>query len=195
MLTAIIATHDSEHLLVPTLAALVPAAATGLLTAVVVADGASRDATAEIAELAGCRFMSSRQPVGSRLKSAAASTSSPWLMFLRAGVIPQVGWIDAAERFIEKTEAREGAACAAVFRSPGPSDYMRPGLAEIAGLLRAAIGGYPGAEQGLLIARRFYEAIGGHPGGPDPESALFRRLGRRRLAVLGTTVSVIRQDT
>jgi Glycosyl transferase family 2 len=195
MLTAIIATHDSEHLLVPTLAALVPAAATGLLTAVVVADGASRDATAEIAELAGCRFMSSRQPVGSRLKSAAASTSSPWLMFLRAGVIPQVGWIDAAERFIEKTEAREGAACAAVFRSPGPSDYMRPGLAEIAGLLRAAIGGYPGAEQGLLIARRFYEAIGGHPGGHDGESALFRRLGRRRLAVLGTTVSVIRQDT
>jgi Glycosyl transferase family 2 len=195
MLTAIIATHDSERLLVPTLAALVPAAATGLLTAVVVADGASRDATAEIAELAGCRFMSSRQPVGSRLKSAAASTSSPWLMFLRAGVIPQVGWIDAAERFIEKTEAREGAACAAVFRSPGPSDYMRPGLAEIAGLLRAAIGGYPGAEQGLLIARRFYEAIGGHPGGHDGESALFRRLGRRRLAVLGTTVSVIRQDT
>jgi len=195
MLSAIIATHESERLLVPTLAALVPAAATGFLTAVVVADGASRDGTAEIAELAGCRFISSVQPVGLRLKSAAASTRSPWLMFLRAGVIPQVGWIDAAERFIQKTETREGAACAAVFRSPGPSDYMRPGLAEIAGLLRAAMGGYPGAEQGLLIARRFYEAIGGHPGGPDAENALFRRLGRRRLAVLGTTASVISQDT
>jgi len=195
MLTAIIATHESERLLVPTLAALVPAAATGFLTAVVVADGASRDGTAEIAEHAGCRFMSSAQPVGSRLKSAAASTRSPWLMFLRAGVVPQVGWIDAAEGFIQKTEARDGAACAAVFRSPGPSDYLRPGLAEIAGLLRAAIGGYPGAEQGLLIARRFYEAIGGHPDGADAERALFRRLGRRRLAVLGTTVSVIRQDT
>ena len=195
MLTAIIATHESERLLVPTLAALVPAAATGFLTAVVVADGASRDGTAEIAEHAGCRFMSSAQPVGSRLKSAAASTRSPWLMFLRAGVIPQVGWVDAAEGFIQKTEARGGAACAAVFRSPGPSDYLRPGLAEIAGLLRAAIGGYPGAEQGLLIARRFYEAIGGHSGGADAERVLLRRLGRRRLTVLGTTVSVIRQDT
>src|SRR5262245_395792 len=195
MLTAIIPTHDSRRLLVPTVAALVAAAATGLLTAVVVADGASHDATAEIAELAGCRFMSSRQPVGSRLKSAAANTRSPWLMFLRAGVIPQVGWIDAAKSFIEKTETREGAACAAVFRSPGPSDYMRPGLAEIADLLRAAIGGYPGAEQGLLIARRFYEAIGGHPGGHHGGSALLRRLGRRRLAGLRPTVRVARQNT
>jgi hypothetical protein len=195
MLTAIIATHESERLLVPTLAALVPAAATGFLTAVVVADAASRDGTAEIAELAGCRLMSSPQPLGSRLKSAAASTRSPWLLFLRAGVIPQVGWIETAERFLQKTEMREGAECAAVFRSPGPSDYMRPGFAEIAGLMRAALGGYPGSEQGLLIARRFYDAVGGHPGGADAESALLRRLGRRRLAVLATAVSVVRQDT
>jgi glycosyltransferase involved in cell wall biosynthesis len=195
MLTAIIATHESERLLVPTLAALVPAAATGFLTSVVVADGASHDGTAEIAELAGCRFMSSVQPLGSRLKSAAASTRSPWLMFLRAGVIPQVGWIDAAEHFIQKTEMRQGAAYAAVFRSPSPSDYIRPSLAEIAGLLRAVMGGYPGAEQGLLIARRFYDAIGGHSDGADAERALFRRLGRRRLAVLAMTVTVVRQDT
>src|SRR5262245_29255995 len=195
MLTAIIATHESERVLVPTLAALVPAAATGFLTAVVVADGACRDGTAEIAELAGCRLMSSSQPLGSRLKSATASTRSPWLMFLRAGTIPQIGWIDATERFIQKTEMREGAECAAVFRSPGPSDFMRPGFAEIVGWLRAALGGYPAAEQGLLIARRFYDAIGGHPAGADAESALLRRLGRRRLAVLGTAVSVVRQDT
>src|SRR5262245_28240160 len=195
MLTAIIATHESERLLVPTLTALVPAAATGLLSTVIVADGASRDGTAEIAELAGCRFISSVQPLGSRLKSAAETSRSTWLMFLRAGVIPQAGWIDAVERFIQKTELRRGAACAAVFRSPGPSDYMRPGLAEIAGLVRAAIGGYPGAEQGLLIARRFYDAIGGHSDEVDAERALFRRLGRRRLAVLAITVNVIREDT
>jgi hypothetical protein len=139
--------------------------------------------------------MSSPQPLGSRLKSAAASTRSPWLLFLRAGVIPQVGWIETAERFLQKTEMREGAERAAVFRSPGPSDYMRPGFVEIAGLMRTALGGYPGSEQGLLIARRFYDAVGGHPGGADAESALLRRLGRRRLAVLATAVSVVRQDT
>ena len=195
MLSAIIATHESESYLVPTLTALVPAAATGLLAEVVVADAGSRDATAQIAEIAGCRFMTSTRPLGDRLKTAALSTRSPWLIFLRAGVIPQPGWMEAAERFIQKTDILEGAACGAVFRAPGPSDYLRPGLAEIAGLLRAAFGGYPGAEQGLLIARRFYDALGGHSGAADAETALLRRLGRRRLAMLPATVSIVPDDT
>ncbi|MGB6348827.1 MAG: glycosyltransferase, partial [Pseudolabrys sp.] len=64
MLSAIIATYESERALVPTLAALVPAAAAGLLAEVVVADAGSADATAEVAEFAGCRFISSKEPVG-----------------------------------------------------------------------------------------------------------------------------------
>jgi glycosyltransferase involved in cell wall biosynthesis len=191
MLSAIIATHDSERTLVPTLAALVPAAATGFLAEVIVADAGSRDATSEVAELAGCKFMASAQPLGVRLKTAAANTRSFWLMFLQAGVIPQAGWIDAAESFIQKTEMLEGAACAAVFRPPGPSDYLRPTFAEIAGLLRAAIGGGPKPGQGLLIARRFYDAIGGHPAVANPETALLRRLGRRRTTMLPVMVRVI----
>ena len=100
MLSAIIATHESERALVPTLAALVPGAAAGLLAEVVVADAGSRDATAEVADIAGCRFISSAEPIGARLKAAAASTRSPWLMFLRAGAVPQAGWIEAANRFM-----------------------------------------------------------------------------------------------
>ena len=71
MLSAIIATYESERALVPTLAALVPGAAAGLLAEVIVADAASSDATSEVAEFAGCRFMSSTEPLGARLKSAA----------------------------------------------------------------------------------------------------------------------------
>jgi len=190
MLSAVIATHESERSLVPTLAALVPAAATGLLAGVVVADAGSRDATAEIAEIAGCRFMTSAEPLGALLKTAAASTRSPWLMFLRAGVIPQAGWIDAAEHFMQKTDMLEGAARAAIFRPAGPSNYLRPSLAEIAGLLRAAFGGGPKPEQGLLIARRFYDTIGGHPADANAEAALLRRIGRRRMVMLPATVSV-----
>ena len=33
-------------------------------------------------------------------KRGSEHAQSLWLMFLRAGVIPQVGWIDAAEHFI-----------------------------------------------------------------------------------------------
>ena len=192
MLSAIIATHESERALVPTLAALVPGAAAGLLAEVVIADAGSRDATAEVADIAGCRLISSTEPLGTRLKAAAASTRSPWLMFLRAGVVPQPGWIDAADRFMQATDLLEDAARAAVFRPSGATDYLRPSFAEIVTLLRTALGGGPSPEQGLLIARRFYEAVGGHSASADAETALLRRLGRRRTAMLTTAVAVTR---
>jgi len=189
MLSVIIATHESERALVPTLAALVAGAAAGLIAEVVVADAGSRDATAEVADVAGCRFIASTAPLGVRLNSAAASTRASWLLFLRAGTVPQPGWIEASDRFIQATEALEGAARAAVFRPPGAANLLRPGLAEIASLLRVAFGGGPRPDQGLLIAKRFYEKIGGHPQGADAEAALLRRLGRRRLAMLTTAVA------
>lgn len=191
MLSAIIATRESERALVPTLAALVPGAAAGILAEVIVADAGSRDATAEVADIAGCRFISSTEPIGARLKAAAASTRSPWLMFLRAGTVPQAGWIDAADRFMQATDLLDGAARAAVFRPPGATDYLRPSLAEIVTLLRTAFGGSC-PEQGLLIARRFYEEVGGHSASADAETALLRRLGRRRTAMLPAAVAVTR---
>jgi hypothetical protein len=57
-------------------------------------------------------------------------------------------------------------------------------LAEIVTLVRAALGGGPQPEQGLLIARRFYDALGGHSPGTDAETTMLRRLGRRRTAML-----------
>ncbi|HMF27057.1 MAG TPA: glycosyltransferase [Pseudolabrys sp.] len=190
MLSAIIATHDSERALVPTLAALVPAVATGLLTDVVVADAASSDATGEIAEIAGCHFISSSEPTGTRLKAGAAATRSRWLMFLRAGTTPEMGWIEAVERFIAAGDRSDDGARAAVFRPARVEDLMRPSLSEIAALLRAAMGGSPRPEQGLLIARSFYDALGGHPQSDDAESALLRRLGRKRTAILPVAAAV-----
>lgn len=186
MLSVIIAAYESERSLVPTLAALVPGATAGLLGEVIVADGGSRDASAEVADIAGCRFMGSAEPLGARLKAAAASTRAPWLLFLRAGCVPEPGWIDAAGRFIDATEALAGAARAAVFRPPGAADLLHPRLSELAALLRVIFGGGPKPEQGLLIARRFYDEIGGHPDGADAETAILRKLGRRRTAMLPT---------
>ena len=186
MLSVIIATHESERALVPTLAALVPGATGGLLGEVIVADAGSRDATAEVADVAGCRFMASSEPLGVRLKAAAASTRTPWLMFLRAGIVPEPGWVAAAERFIEAADLLDDADRAAVFRPPGVADLLRPGLAEVIALLRVTLGGGARPEQGLLIARRHYDRVGGHPEGADAETEVLRRIGRRRLAMLPT---------
>jgi glycosyltransferase involved in cell wall biosynthesis len=191
MLSAIIATHESERTLVPTLSALVPAVATGLLREVIVADAGSRDATAEVAEIAGCRFMSSGEPLGARLKAAAVATRAPWLMFLRAGTVPEPGWIQAVERFMQTAEMAERPR-AAVFRPPGMADLMRPGLAGILAMLRVAFGGGPRPEQGLLIARRFYDALGGHERHARADTALLRLLGRRRIAMLTADIDIVR---
>jgi glycosyltransferase involved in cell wall biosynthesis len=183
MLSAIIATHESERMLVLTLSALVPAVAAGLLSDVVVADAGSHDATAEVAEVAGCRFISSSEPLGLRLKSAALQTRAPWLMFLRAGVVPEPGWIAATERFMQAADMADRPR-AAVFRPPGVADLMRPGWREILALLRVTLGGAPRPEQGLLISRRLYGALGGHTAAADAEAALLRKLGRRRIVML-----------
>jgi glycosyltransferase involved in cell wall biosynthesis len=54
MLSVVIATHDSERALLPTLAGLVAGAAAGVVRDVVIADAGSRDATGAIADGAGC---------------------------------------------------------------------------------------------------------------------------------------------
>lgn len=193
MLTAIIATLDSERTLVPTLAALVPGATAGLLGEVIVADGGSSDATAEVADIAGCRFVSAAGPLGARLKAAALSTRTPWLMFLRAGCVPEPGWIAATDRFMETTDQLDGAARAAVFRPPGAGDLLHPRLSELAALLRVMLIGGAKPDQGLLIARRFYDEIGGHPEGVDTEAALLRKIGRRRIAMLPAGAGMVRR--
>ncbi len=184
MLSVIIATHESERALVPTLAALVPGATAGLLGEVVVADAGSTDATAEVADIAGCRLLGSHAPLGVRLKAAALSTRTPWLMFLRAGLVPEPGWITAVDRFIQAADLTSGNAGAAVFRPPAAGDLLRPGLAEVIALLRVALGGGPRPEQGLLIARRFYDTLGGHPPEANAEASMLRLIGRRRIAML-----------
>ena len=185
MISAIIATNELERSLVPTLAALVPGVTAGLLAEVIVADAGSRDGTAEVADIAGCRFMASNETLGERLKAAAKTTREPWLLFLRAGCVPEPGWVGAAERFIETSNHLEQVR-AAVFRPPGVADLLRPGLAELFALMRVALGGGAKPEQGLLIARAHYDSLGGHPEGADAEAVILRRIGRRRLAMLAS---------
>jgi len=190
MLSVIVSTQNSERSLVPTLSALVPAAAAGLLGEVIVADAGSRDATADVADIAGCRFTSSTEALGIRLKAAATTVRSPWVMFLRAGAVPQPGWIEAADHFIQTTGLQDDAGRAGIFRLSGPASAVSPGFAELLAVMRAAIARGPRPEQGLLIARRLYDAIGGHSAGDDAEAAILRRLGRQRLVVLPAAITM-----
>ena len=152
----------------------------------VVADAGSSDATEEVADIAGCRFIASSEALGARLKAGRGqhphALADVPARRLRAGAgldrgLRRPSW--------KPTSRLDGADRAAVFRPPAAADLLRPGLSEVLALLRVAFGGGARPEQGLLIARRFYDALGGHTDSADAEAALLRRLGRRRTAMLG----------
>jgi glycosyltransferase involved in cell wall biosynthesis len=174
MFSVIIATQDSERALVPTLAALVPGATAGIVRDVIVADGGSRDETAGVADVAGCRFFASAAPLGARLAAAAKDARGTWLMFLMPGVVPEPTWIDETTRFTESTDLL-GSPRAAVFalRSGG-----------IGALVRRFAGGMPLPAQGLMLPKLLYDSLGGHRPVAEAEGDLLRRIGRRRIVTL-----------
>jgi glycosyltransferase involved in cell wall biosynthesis len=186
MLSVVIATENAERNLVPTLAALVPGAMAGVVREVIVADAGSSDATAEIADSAGCRIDVLQAPLGERLRQAAASARATWLLFLRPGAVPDATWTDEARRFIERAElGGQAGARAAAFRPSHEVDTLGAALIEALGFIAASLGARPGPQQGLLISKMLYERSGGHLGDDaDPETSLLRRLGRRRIVVL-----------
>jgi hypothetical protein len=176
MLSAIIPTRESERSLVPTLNALFPAVMAGLLAEVIVADAGSHDATREVADIAGCQFSSSDEPLGKRLKGAVATSRGGWLLFLPAGSAPDAGWVDAVQNFI----------------APGNVDRAATFRANEPGWLGALLGKRK-PEHGLLIARRTYDALGGHDASDSADTLLLRKLGRRT-TTLPASVTV-RRDT
>jgi glycosyltransferase involved in cell wall biosynthesis len=184
MLSVVIATDNAERVLVRTLAALVPGAAAGVVREVIVADAGSSDATALIADAAGCRFDVILAPLGDRLRAAAAGARAPWLLFLRPGVVLDTAWVDEAQRFVEGAElGGRVEARAAAFRPASEADTFGSTMAEGLRLIAAALGARPRPQQGLLISKTLYERLGGHTG-KDPESSFLRRLGRRRIVML-----------
>jgi glycosyltransferase involved in cell wall biosynthesis len=185
MLSVIIPTLDSERALVPTLAALVSGATEGLVSEVLLADGGSRDDTAAIADVTGCNVLRLKGSLGARLKAAAAAARAPWLILLRPGAVLDPPWIGEARRFIEITRGGERAA---VFRRGVSAGSP---WREVFAQAMAALGTAPRPDQGLLISRQFYDALGGHDGSAaDPEAELIRRVGRRRITRLTTTAHV-----
>src|SRR3954464_12592972 len=191
MISVIIATDESEQLLVPTLAALVPGAMAGIVSEVIIADAGSQDGTIRIADAAGCRVVASTGPVAARLKGAAASARAPWFLFLRPGCVPDVTWVDGTNRFVLAPErSRRARALAAVFRRARAGGSPGSLVTEAFGLVAAALGARPHPDQGLLISEAFYDALGGHStDSADTEADLLRRIGRRRTVMLRSGVT------
>lgn len=184
MLTVIVSTNKSERVLVRTLTCLVPGATSGLIRDVILADAGSIDETAEIGDIAGCRFLSLPGPLGPRLAAAAEMARGDWLMFLSAGAELDTGWVAEVTQFIERAPEKVAAIFTAGTSPQGQSSLWSDLISVFRkrnSLLK------PG--RGLLISKAFYRELGGHSAGIESEAELLRRIGASRIAVLRSNLS------
>lgn len=187
MISVIIPTENAELDLVHALAALVPAAAEGVVREVVVVDGGSTDNTAMVADAAGCTFVTRKGPRSERLAhGASVAKRGDWLLFLQPETLLESGWHHEAQAFIERAgRTPKGPKTAAAFRLRYEAFGLGPRLSEKAASVRSQLLGMPYGNQGLLISRQFYEKLGGHRPLPEMEDLdLAKRIGRSRMVFL-----------
>jgi rSAM/selenodomain-associated transferase 2 len=186
MISVVIPTLEAAETLASTLAALVPAAARGIVRDVVIADGGSSDDTLKIADLAGCTIVKAERGRGLQLAAGAERAKASWILFLHADTVLSEGWDGEAAQFISRAE--RGASDTAAAFAFGLNDLSwRARLLERIVALRVAVLALPYGDQGLLVPRRLYDKVGGYRPLPLMEDVdLVRRIGRRRLQILRT---------
>lgn len=177
----IIPTLNAAPLLPATLAAL-DGFGLGGFGSVVVADGGSADGTRDLARAAGALVVKAPRGRGPQLAAGAAATDAPWLLFLHADTRLGIGGRGTVERFVvEPGNANR----AGYFRLRFASEHPAARRVERLTAWRARRLGLPYGDQGLLIARSLYEALGGYRPLPLMEDVDFvRRIGRDRLVEL-----------
>lgn len=148
----------------------------------IVVDGGSSDGTVEVARAAGAQVLHSLPGRGVQLAAGAAATAAPWLLFLHADTRLDARAWRALEVHVSDPDSAQ---VAAVFGFQLDDPDWRARLLEWGVRLRVALLALPYGDQGLLIHRDLYAAVGGYSPLPLMEDVdLIRRLGRRRLRLL-----------
>lgn len=180
MISVVIPTLNDEAVLPATLTALVSAAVEGFVREVIVVDGGSKDATAEIADRAGADVVVAPANRGAQMRAGANAARHSWLLFLNADTVLDAGWEREAGQFMERVDSGASRYAAAAFRFGLDDDGAAPRALELLVRARCAMLGLPYGDQGLLISRQAYNAAGGHRPLPLMDDLdLARRIGGR----------------
>jgi rSAM/selenodomain-associated transferase 2 len=182
--SVVIPTLEAADRIGPCLGALGEAVMEGVIHEVIVADGGSVDAIAEVAEAVGAKLVAAPRGRGPQLAAGARAARGDWLLFLHADTVLSPGWGAAVLAHIQ---ARPGQAGYFTLQFDAPGNRPSPMARIVAGWanLRSALFALPYGDQGLLVSRALYDMTGGYQSIPLMEDvALARRIGRRRLARL-----------
>ncbi len=170
MISVVIATLNDTQRLTATLAALAPAAVDGFVREVIIADGGSSDGTLEVAEDAGADV------VAGGFGEAIAAARQPWVLILRPGSRPQVGWEQSAHAHM-----RDYPDWAGWFELALPTRGSGARMREMVAQAEGAMLGRVRPAQGLLIANQSLKALGPVESHED----VLRRLDRSRMRWIG----------
>lgn len=147
---------------------------------IVVVDGGSADDTAAVAKRSGARLIACSRGRGLQLAAGASAASGDWLLFLHADTRLGAGWSTETSAHIENHRAN-----AACFRFRLDDLAWQARIIEAGVAARVRLLGLPYGDQGLLISRALYDAVGGYRSLPLMEDVdLVERIGRRRLRPL-----------
>lgn len=147
------------------------AAASSLVGEVLVVDGASGDATARVAALAGAQVCPSAPGRGVQLVVGVARSRCPWLLLLHADARLEPGWDRAVKAVLEQAdqqadqqvdqggEQQVDAAWYFDLAIAAAQPALR--LVELAVALRSRWRQLPYGDQGLLLPRQLLQRAGG----------------------------------
>jgi rSAM/selenodomain-associated transferase 2 len=149
---------------------------------ILVVDGGSHDGTPETARRMGARLLTTDSGRGSQLHAGANAANGAWLLFLHADTVLTGNWREEVGEFM----ANPGnIARAAAFRFEVDDPSRQARRLEKLVAWRVALLRLPYGDQGLLLHRSLYDALGGFRPWPLMEDVEFvRRIGRRRLTML-----------
>lgn len=180
-LSIIIPAFNAERVLPLCLSSLMPGLETGLIREVILVDGGSEDQTRRLAEGAGAAVVTAPEKGrAAQLRHGASGARGDWLLFLHADTALSRDWAERAKAHINERPDR-AAAFTLAYRS---DDHMAKVVARRANW-RARTLGLPYGDQGLLLARKLYQEVGGYSDTPFMEDVkIVRAIGKKRLTIL-----------
>ncbi|MEP2030690.1 MAG: TIGR04283 family arsenosugar biosynthesis glycosyltransferase [Paracoccaceae bacterium] len=176
-ISVIIPTLDAADDLPGCWASLMEGVQAGLIREVIVSDGGSQDETCDLARDVGAQLVEGAPSRGAQLQRGCRLAKGDWLLILHADTELETGWTGTVRSHLTQ---ESGAYFKLRFRARGAMPKMVAGWAN----LRSRVFGLPYGDQGMLLTRTLYDAVGGYQDQPLMEDVALARSLRGRLICL-----------
>jgi rSAM/selenodomain-associated transferase 2 len=150
-----------------TLMCLMEAVDAGLIREVIVSDAGSDDQTLQIAKDWGAKIVNGLPSRGGQLRRGCAIAKGEWLLVLHADTVLSDGWTSVLAQHL-RTDL------AGWFSLKFDAGGMQGKIVALWANLRSRMG-LPYGDQGLLIPRQLYDAVGGYLDVPLMEDVALAR--------------------